>query len=140
MVIVDTSVWIEFLRGNATPETRWLRNAILQKEDLGLTSLILCEVLQGIQHERQFRETREYLSAMPIFDSTSEETAVAAGENYRTLRALALTVRSTIDCITATFCIREGFGLLHRDRDFIPFENHLKLVAVHPELSPLPSP
>jgi len=130
MVIVDTSVWIDFLRGTLNPETRWLRAALDRHEDVGLTSLILCEVLQGIPHQGQFRQSREYLSALPVFDTISEEMAVAAVENYRALRALSFTVRSTVDCITATFCIREGYGLLHRDRDFTPFRNHLKLVVV----------
>ncbi|UWZ83883.1 type II toxin-antitoxin system VapC family toxin [Occallatibacter riparius] len=132
MIIVDTSVWIEFLRGSLTAETRWLRNALVQNQELGLTSLILCEVLQGIPQERQFRETREYLSSLPVFEASDEETAVAAAENYRALRALSFTVRSTIDCMTATFCIREGYGLLHRDRDFAPFSKHLKLAVVDP--------
>jgi predicted nucleic acid-binding protein len=133
MVIVDTSVWVEFLRGNLTPETKWLRKALVRNDELGLTSLILCEILQGIQQEKQFRQTLEYLAAMPLFEADGRDIAVAAARNYRELRALSFTVRSTVDCMTATFCIRHGYGLLHRDRDFIPFQTHLNLAVVNPE-------
>ncbi len=132
MIIVDTSVWVEFLRGNFTAETGWLQKAMIQKNDLGLTSLILCEVLQGIPREKQFRQTREYLSTFPVFEASGEDLAVAAAQNYRALRSLSFTVRSTVDCVTATFCIREGHGLLHRDRDFLPFKAHLGLLVVSP--------
>jgi predicted nucleic acid-binding protein len=133
MVIVDTSVWVEFLRGTLTPETKWLQKALTRHDELGLTSLILCEILQGIQQEKQFRQTLEYLSALPVFEAGGRDVAVAAARNYRELRALSFTVRSTVDCMTATFCIRQGYGLLHRDRDFVPFKNHLNLSVVNPE-------
>jgi predicted nucleic acid-binding protein len=131
MVIVDSSVWIDALNGKITRETIWL-NLAVDREIVGLTSLILCEVLQGIRFDRQFRETQERFRAFPVFASVSFELAVAAAQNYRTLQQKGFTIRKTIDCMIATFCIEGGHQLLHRDRDFEPFEEHLELRVVHP--------
>lgn len=131
MVIVDSSVWIDALNGKATPETIWLGLA-LDRELVGLTSLILCEVLQGIRHDRRFRETVERLRAFPVFASVGAELAVGAAQNFRSLQRMGVTVRKSIDCLIATFCIAEGHQLLHHDSDFDGFEQHLGLRVVHP--------
>ncbi len=131
MVIIDSSVWIDALNGKITPETIWLRLA-LDREQVGLTSLILCEVLQGIRHDRRFRETEERLRAFPVFASVTAELAVGAAQNFRSLQRLGVTVRKSIDCLIATFCIAEGHQLLHHDSDFDGFEKHLGLRVVHP--------
>jgi predicted nucleic acid-binding protein len=136
MVIVDSSVWIDYLNDRANGQTVWLENSI-GHEDIGLTSLILCEVLQGIRHDRQFIETREQLMAFSVFDGVTANLAGAAAQNFRTLQRLGLTVRKTIDCLIATFCIEEGHQLLHHDSDFDPFEAHLGLRVVHPPAVPL---
>lgn len=136
MVIVDTSVWIDALRGTATPQTICLRQTIGTQE-IGLTSLILCEVLQGVRSNREFREFSEDLLRFPVFDSGSVELAIAAAKNYRILRDRGITIRKTIDCVIATFCIVSGHQLLHRDRDFNAFETHLGLRVVHPPASVL---
>ena len=135
MVIVDSSVWIDALNGKITPQTIWLRSA-LDREQLGLTSLILCEVLQGIRFDRHFRETERRLRTFPIFAALTTELAVGAARNFRSLQRLGLTVRKTIDCIIATFCIEEDHQLLHRDSDFDLFEKHLGLRVVHPPAVP----
>lgn len=131
MVIVDSSVWIDAFNGKVTSQTIWLRIA-LDREQVGLTSLILCEVLQGIRFDRRFREVEQRLRALPIYASLTPELAAAAAQNFRMLRRLGITVSKTIDCIIATFCIEEGHQLLHHDRDFDEFEKHLGLRVLHP--------
>jgi predicted nucleic acid-binding protein len=130
MVIVDTSVWIDYLRGGSTPETLWLDRE-LQRQPLGLTDLILCEVLQGTR-DSAFARVRSDLLKFHIFSSCTVPLAIAAAQNYRSLRKRGYTVRKTIDCLIATFCLEEGHSLLHLDRDFDPFEKMLGLRVVHP--------
>jgi predicted nucleic acid-binding protein len=134
MVIVDSSVWIDALNGRANPETVWLNHA-LDQEEIGLTTLILCEVLQGIRVDRHFLETRERLSGFPTFICSTVELSLKAAENFRTLQRRGITIRKTIDCFIATFCIESGHQLLHRDGDFGHFETHLGLRVIHPFLS-----
>jgi predicted nucleic acid-binding protein len=129
MVIVDTTVWIDYLGGNANPETEWLdRELPLQR--IGLTDMILCEVLQGIRGTGEFRKIRNQLLRFDVFATGGAENAIAAATNYRTLRQHGYTVRKTIDCWIATFCLLTGNQLLHRDRDFDPFEKALGLRVV----------
>lgn len=131
MTIVDTTVWIDYLRGTANPHTDWLDRE-LSRERLGLTDLILCEVLQGIRADPMFTRVRRELLRFEVFDTGGADLAVAAARNYRTLRSSGHTVRKTIDCLIATFCLMERHSLLHRDHDFDPFEKHLGLRVVHP--------
>jgi predicted nucleic acid-binding protein len=131
MTIVDTTVWIDYLAGTANQHTEWLDRE-LNRQRLGLTDLILCEVLQGIREESTFARVRKDLAKFEVFDSGGEASAVAAARNYRTLRAQGCTVRKTIDCLIATFCLSGGHSLLHRDRDFDLFEKHLGLRVLHP--------
>jgi predicted nucleic acid-binding protein len=132
MTVVDSSVWIDYLANRSNPWTAWLESNI-GTEALGLTDLIFCEVLQGFADERKFQEIRLRLSSLPIFPSGGREIALDAAINYRLLRAKGLTVRKTIDCFIATFCLTEGYSLLHQDRDFDTFEKHLGLQVIHPE-------
>jgi len=131
MTIVDTTVWIDYLGGTANQHTEWLDRE-LDRQRLGLTDLILCEVLQGIREESAFARVRQHLAKFEVFDSGGEALAVASARNYRTLRAQGCTVRKTIDCLIATFCLSGGHTLLHRDRDFDLFEKHLGLRVLHP--------
>lgn len=131
MVIVDTTVWIDYLRGNSNPETNWL-DLELSRQPLGLTDLILCEVLQGIRDNRSFARTKRHFEALELFETGGVDLAIKAAENFRKLRKQGHTVRKTIDCLIATFCIRDGHTLLHRDRDFEVFEKMLGLQAIHP--------
>jgi predicted nucleic acid-binding protein len=121
MVIVDTTVWIDYLRGVANNETAWLDRA-MGRDRLGLTDLILCEVLQGIRNDTNFKRVRNDLMKFRIFAAGGSDLAIAAAENYRILRRRGFTIRKTIDCWIATFCLRSGHALLHRDRDFDVFE------------------
>jgi predicted nucleic acid-binding protein len=131
MVIVDTTVWIDYLRGSANEQTQWLDQE-LSRQPFGLTDLILCEVLQGIHDDSTFTQVRDVLLNFEVLDSGGRDVAIAAAENYRSLRQRGHTVRKTIDCLIATFCIEHGHALLHRDRDFDVFEEHHGLQVMHP--------
>jgi len=130
VVIVDTTVWVDYLRGLKNPETNFLdRELGLQR--LGVMDIILCEVLQGIADEKTFQQVFRELHRCEVFEGGGEELAIAAARNFRILRRHGHTVRKTIDCWIATFCLERGHSLLHRDRDFDPFEKFLGLEVVH---------
>ena len=130
MVIVDTTVWIDYLRGTSNAEVLWLDRE-LQRQRLGLTDLILSEVLQGVRDKGAFDRVRQDLLKFLVFETGGIDLAVAAAENYRKLRERGRTVRRTIDCLIATFCIEGGHLLLHRDGDFDVFERWLGLQVIH---------
>ena len=130
MVIIDTTVWIDYLRGTQNPETRWLDRE-LQRQRLGLTDLILCEVLQGIREQSAFTRVRADLLKFQVFETGGSGVAIAAAQNYRELRQRGYTVHKTIDCLIATFCLQARHELLHRDRDFDCFEKVLGLRVLH---------
>lgn len=129
MVIVDTTVWVDYLRGTQNPETDWL-NREIDRQRLGLTDMILCEVLQGIRDDRSFIQVHRALRRFEIFQTGGAELALATARNFRRLRVQGYTVRKTIDCLIATFCMERGHSLLHRDRDFDPFEQLMGLSVV----------
>ena len=131
MVIVDTTVWIDYLRGLQNAETNYFDRE-LGRQRFGLTDLILCEILQGLKDEHASNRVLRELRRFELFESGGEEIAVAAARNFRNLRRQGHTVRKTIDCLIATYCLRHGHSLLHRDRDFDPFEKILGLVVIHP--------
>jgi len=132
MVIVDTSVLVDYFAGQINSQTEWLD----QPDNLdlvGITDLILTEILQGIRDETSFIETLNVLGQYTVFETGSRELAITSARNYRSLRRLGITVRSTIDCIIASFCIEADHQLLHNDRDFDGFEQHLGLQVLHPQ-------
>jgi len=131
VVIVDTTVWIDYLNGVSTAQTDWL-DAELARQRLGLTDLILCEVLQGVHDERQATQTRQELLKFEVFETGGIQLAIAAAQNYRNLRARGRTVRKTVDCLIATFCLIDDHALLHNDQDYDPFEKFLSLRVIHP--------
>ena len=131
MVIVDTTVWIDYLRGRSTEETEWFDRE-LARQRLGLTDLILCEVLQGVSSESEARRVQRELSHFEIHETGSADLAVATARNFRLLRQRGRTVRKTINGLIATFCLRQGYSLLHHDRDYDHFEQILGLSVVHP--------
>jgi hypothetical protein len=137
MVIVDSSVWIDFLNRRHTPQTHWL-SASRSIDTVGLTTLVLAEVLQGIRLDSRFRRAEHFFRTMPVVDSYDYLLAVQAASNFRTLRALGVTIRSTVDCLIATFCIKAGHQLLHCDSDYDFFERHLNLTVLHPPPLPVP--
>ena len=131
MVLIDTTVWIDYLAGVANPQTLWLDSRV-GTQRLGLTDLIFCEVLQGVRSDAQFPYFKRDLERLLIFNTGGRHLALASAENYRFLRKRGITVLGTVDCIIATFCLAEGHELLHRDRDFDAFETHLGLRVIHP--------
>lgn len=131
MIIVETSVWVDVFCGTVNDYTEWM-NRNLTDPRLSLTDLTLCEVLQGLTSDATHAIAREELLKFRVHATGGAELALAAAENYRLLRKRGITVRKTIDCLIATYCVREGHSLLHRDRDFDGFEKHLGLKVVHP--------
>ncbi len=131
MVIVDTTIWIDYFKGLATRETEWLDRE-LDRQRLGITDLILCEALQGIRDEPRFSQVSAELLKLEVFAAGGTDLALATARNYRLLRARGRTVRATIDGLIATFCLLNGHALLHNDRDYDAFEQILGLTVVHP--------
>ena len=132
VVIVDTTVWVDYFAGRQTPQTLWV-DGHLSSEEMGYTSLILCEILQGIRDEFMFKKTeRILLEQFAYYDATSRAGAIAAARNFKFLRSRGITIRKMVDCMIASFCIERGFRLLHNDRDFDPFEKYLGLTVIHP--------
>ena len=129
MIVVDTSVWIDYFNGRDTPQTERL-DALLGHEPLGIGDLILTEVLQGFRVDRDYRTARGLLTSLMLFDMVGVENALRSAEQYRLLRRRGITVRSTVDVIIATACIVENYALLFSDRDFLPFVEHLNLRPV----------
>lgn len=129
MILVDSSVWIDFFRGSPTPQTERL-DALLGTEPLAVGDLILTEVLQGFASEKDFNHARRLLATLDIITLGGEAIALQAARNYRTLRAQGVTVRKTIDTVIATRCIEDDLPLLYSDRDFDPFVTHLGLRSV----------
>lgn len=126
MVVVDSSVWIDYVRETPTPLTDRLDDLIASKTVL-IGDLIAVEVLQGLERERDFTATLNLFTALPAIAIVEMDVAIAAARNYRSLRALGITIRKTIDTLIATRCIADRFPLLYGDRDFDPFVEHLGL-------------
>lgn len=126
MIVVDSTVWIDFFRGRATRGTATLRSIV----GVGIVlvgDLVLAEVLQGFPDRRQAEAGRETLERFTVTSMVGRDVAVAAAANYRALRDRGITVRRTIDLLIGTFCIEHGHVLLHNDRDFGPMADHLGL-------------
>ena len=125
MIVVDSSVWIDYFNGRPTAEADALGR--LPTPQLVIGDLIMAEVLQGLASESDFRGVEGIFAAFEFRRMGGRAIAIASARNHRALRARGVTPRSTIDTIIATFCIAEGHNLLHCDRDFAPFERHLGL-------------
>jgi hypothetical protein len=128
MILVDSSVWIDYLRDLETPQTRRLE-WLFGTESLAVGDLILTEVLQGCGTDRQVDLTLSLLSRLKIVTIGGFDSAVQAAFNFRALRLRGVTVRKTIDTLIATRCIIDEMPLLYSDRDFDPFVEHLGLVS-----------
>ena len=129
MILVDSSVWIDYFRGTVTRQTETL-DQLLGQELLAIGDLILTEVLQGFHDEGDFNQARKLLTSLQVVELGGQEIAIQAARNFRALRKLGVTVRKTIDTVIATRCIVSGYDLLHNDRDFEPFVKHLRLRVV----------
>lgn len=129
MILVDSSVWINYFNGKITWQTEIL-DQMLQQIPIYTADLILTEVLQGFRKESDYKKAKEILSILPCKNIGGYEIAIKSAENYRKLRKKGITVRKTIDIIIGTFCIVENIPLLHDDRDFNPMKKHLSLKTI----------
>jgi predicted nucleic acid-binding protein len=129
LILVDSSVWIDYFNGTITPQTDQL-DSLLGVESLAIGDLILTEVLQGFGSDRDFKVAEELLTSLSVVELAGEHVAIQAAKNYRSLRKRGVTVRKTVDAVIATRCIENGYELLHSDKDFEPFVQHLGLRAV----------
>jgi len=127
VIVVDSTVWIDFLNGRSVPHVRHLR-ALLGSSEIIVGDLMLCEVLQGLESERAARDVERLLRRFDIVPMAGDAIAVAAARNFRVLRAHGITVRKTIDLLIGTWCIENRHPLLHNDRDFDAMARHLGLV------------
>jgi predicted nucleic acid-binding protein len=126
MVLVDTTVWIDFLSARSYPHVNTLENLIFNREDLCLCGIVLTEVLQGIREDSQFRRTRHLFGNL-IFLPMEYSIFLRSAEIYRALRKKGITIRKPVDCMIAAVAIENDILLLHNDKDFVPIEKHLGL-------------
>ena len=129
MILVDSSVWIDYFRGTVTRQSDRL-DQLLGTVPLAIGDLVMVEVLQGFSGDKEFNQAKKLLMAFDLVDLGGHEIAVQAAKNFRTLRSLGVTVRKTIDTVIATRCIESSYTLLHSDSDFAPFVKHLGLKSV----------
>lgn len=129
MILVDSSVWIDYLRGAQTRQTERL-DSLLGVEPLAVGDLILAEVLQGTTSDKHFKQVMRLMASLDVVQLGGYAVAVEAARNFRALREKGVTVRKTIDCIIATRCIMDGMTLLHCDHDFDAFVTHLGMKSV----------
>ena len=128
MILVDSSVWIDYFNGHDTPETTQL-DSLLGIEPIAIGDIILTEVLQGFRDDKDYETASGLLTSLTIFELLGAKMALKSADNYRQLRKQGITIRKTADVIIASFCIENNLPLLFLDKDFIPFVNHLKLVS-----------
>ena len=126
MIVVDSSVWIDYFTGHDTPEANHL-DSLLGQELIAIGDLVLAEVLQGFRADKDFRKARDLLLSLHVVNMLNTTIALKSAANFRALRKMGLTVRKTVDSIIATYCIENQLPLLHSDKDFQPFHEHLNL-------------
>lgn len=133
MILVDSSVWIDYFRSAQTGQVALL-DSLFGRSPLAVGDLIAAEVLQGVRDEREFKRVKRTLDAFDHVDLAGYDLAVRASENYRVLRSKGVTIRKTIGTIIATRCIEDGLTLLHADRDFQPFVEHFGLEVAYSDI------
>jgi len=126
LIFVDSSVWVDYFNGKQSVETDCL-DSLLGKEPVGLGDVVLVEVLQGFRRDQDYKIAKDLLTTLAVFTLGGQEMAIKSADNFRLLRKKGITVRKTIDVLIATFCINKNLPLLHSDKDFDPFHQHLKL-------------
>jgi predicted nucleic acid-binding protein len=129
VILVDSSVWVDYFRGKGTAQTGLL-DGLLDSQELAIGDLVFTEVLQGCKVAKEFNELRRLLGRLELIALSGPDGVVEAAKDYRKPRALGVTVRGTVDVVLATWCIVSGHQLLHSDRDFDAFEKHLGLRCV----------
>jgi predicted nucleic acid-binding protein len=133
LIVVDSSIWIDYFNGRTTPQTLKL-TALLGTSELLVGDVILCEVLQGARSDAHARDLSNGLAQFDCVPMLDQELALIAAANYRKLRGLGVTIRKTVDLVIGTCCLERGYELLHADRDFDAMEAHLGLRVVRTDL------
>lgn len=128
MMLIDSSVWIDYFNARESAETDYLDNALIN-DIICLGDIVLAKVLQGFQHDRDYRTARDLLTALPVYQMLNPELALVGAENYRRLRKRGITIRKSVNVWIATFCIEKEIPLLFSDRDFLPFVRYLNLAT-----------
>ena len=126
MVLVDTTVWVDFFSARSYPHVKALENLIVNRDDICLCGIILTEILQGIRKDSEFNRTRELLANL-VFLPMQNSIFLRSAEIYRTLRRKGITIRKPVDCMIAAVAIENDIPLLHNDKDFVPIEKHFGL-------------
>jgi predicted nucleic acid-binding protein len=126
MIVVDSSVWIDYFSGKKTLAAEKL-DSLLGETTIVAGDLMLVEVLQGLRSDKDFAKARELMMSLTIVRMLNTSIALKSAANYRVLRKKGVTVRKTIDTIIATYCIENNLALLYSDKDFRPFRQHLNL-------------
>ena len=129
MIIVDSSVWIDYFNGRETVQTDKL-DELLEIEPIGIGYIILTEVLQGFREDKDYQTAKQVLTSLTVFNMLNSDLAIQSANNFRTLRKRGITIPKTNDVIIATFCIENNYSLLFSDKDFVPFVNYLGLNEV----------
>jgi hypothetical protein len=129
LIIADSSVWIDFFRGSDSAHVAALARE-LDEDNVAIADLVLMEVLRGVRTEATVSGLLDFFGDLSLLNIATTEMCLKAAEYYRTLRRRGITIRSTVDCLIATYCIEHGYELLHRDRDYDAFETHLGLQVV----------
>jgi predicted nucleic acid-binding protein len=130
MIVVDSSVWIDYFNGKITTQTNLLDD-LLDTELIVIGDIILTEVLQGFQHDKDTRQAKKLFGSLAFMAMLGKNIAIKSADNYRLLRKKGITIRKTLDVIIGTFCIETESSLLHCDRDFDPLEKHFQLKVIH---------
>lgn len=131
MILVDTSVWIDFFKGTGSKHHTALHNLIVEGEDIGIANIILTEILQGIRADKDFRQAKRYLLGFPIYSLRDVSSYVQAAQIYRACRKRGLTIRRPLDCIIARVAIENDLILFHNDRDFDTIAKVIKELQIY---------
>jgi predicted nucleic acid-binding protein len=129
VILVDSSVWIQYLNGKTTKEADFL-SQFIGVQNILMVDLIYTEILQGYRDDSVFYDVKSFLDEFPFSILASHDLALKSAQNYRFLRKKGITIRKTIDCYIASYCISKNIPLLHSDRDFDPFVEHLGLKSI----------
>ena len=126
MILIDTSVWIDFFLSKPSPHVHNLETLISDEDDICICGIVLTEVLQGIKHEKEYHKTKEYFKDL-VYLPMHYSTYLKSAEIYRTLRKKGITIRRVLDCLIASVAIENNIPILHNDKDFLQIEKHCKL-------------
>lgn len=119
MIAVDSSIWIDFFRGQPTPGTETFKSLLADPaHEIIVPDLVLYEVLRGFRHEREYRQAKQLMESMSVESTAGQNICVAGAQHYRAMIGVGRTIRSAVDVLIAAFCIERSYTLLHSDRDF----------------------